>query len=53
VAADREHLQGLLTKLGAFDHGFAGWSDDDIRGHRGTASDHGGRTFLDAPMPEA
>ena len=25
-------LQGLLDKLGAYDHGFPGWSDDDIRG---------------------
>ncbi|GAA1650042.1 alpha/beta hydrolase [Kribbella alba] len=29
---DREHLQGLLDKLGSFDRGFTGWSDDDIRG---------------------
>lgn len=27
-----DRLQGLLDKLGAFDHGFTGWSDDDIRG---------------------
>jgi pimeloyl-ACP methyl ester carboxylesterase len=27
-----DRLQDLLDKLGAFDHGFAGWSDDDIRG---------------------
>lgn len=27
-----DELQGLLTKLGHFDEGFAGWSDDDIRG---------------------
>ena len=25
-------LQGLLDKLGAYDRGFPGWSDDDIRG---------------------
>ena len=25
-------LQGLLDKLGAYDRGFGGWSDDDIRG---------------------
>jgi pimeloyl-ACP methyl ester carboxylesterase len=25
-------LQGLLDKLGAYDPGFGGWSDDDIRG---------------------
>ena len=25
-------LQNLLDKLGTFDHGFTGWSDDDIRG---------------------
>lgn len=29
---DHEHLQGLLDKLGSFDRGFTGWSDDDIRG---------------------
>jgi pimeloyl-ACP methyl ester carboxylesterase len=30
---DREHLQGLLDKLGAsYDGGFPDWSDDDIRG---------------------
>jgi pimeloyl-ACP methyl ester carboxylesterase len=27
-----DRLQSLLDKLGTFDHGFAGWSDDDIRG---------------------
>ncbi len=27
-----DRLQDLLDKLGAFDHGFTGWSDDDIRG---------------------
>jgi pimeloyl-ACP methyl ester carboxylesterase len=27
-----DRLQDLLDKLGTFDHGFAGWSDDDIRG---------------------
>ena len=27
-----DQLQGLLDKLGAYDEGFAGWSDDDIRG---------------------
>jgi pimeloyl-ACP methyl ester carboxylesterase len=27
-----DRLQSLLEKLGAFDHGFTGWSDDDIRG---------------------
>ena len=26
-----DQLQGLLDKLGAYDQGFAGWSDDDIR----------------------
>ncbi|NIK59565.1 alpha/beta hydrolase [Kribbella shirazensis] len=29
---DHEHLQTLLTKLGAYDRGTEGWSDDDIRG---------------------
>jgi len=29
---DLEHLQVLLTKLGGYDRGTAGWSDDDIRG---------------------
>jgi pimeloyl-ACP methyl ester carboxylesterase len=29
---DREHLQGLLDKLGRYDSGAAGWSDDEIRG---------------------
>ena len=30
---DREHLQGLLDKLGAtYESGFEGWSEDDIRG---------------------
>lgn len=29
---DLEHLQTLLTKLGGYDRGTAGWSDDDIRG---------------------
>ncbi|MFC0622637.1 alpha/beta fold hydrolase [Kribbella deserti] len=28
---DKEHLQTLLDKLGKFDEGFDGWSDDDIR----------------------
>ena len=27
-----DQLQGLLDKLGAYDEGFAGWSEDDIRG---------------------
>ena len=27
-----DRLQDLLDKLGSFDHGFTGWSDDDIRG---------------------
>ena len=27
-----DRLQGLLDKLGAYDRGFAGWSDDDVRG---------------------
>jgi pimeloyl-ACP methyl ester carboxylesterase len=27
-----DRLQGLLDKLGGFDAGFAGWSDDQIRG---------------------
>jgi pimeloyl-ACP methyl ester carboxylesterase len=27
-----DKLQDLLDKLGAFDHGFAGWSDSDIEG---------------------
>jgi pimeloyl-ACP methyl ester carboxylesterase len=27
-----DRLQDLLDKLGAYDKGFAGWSDDDIRG---------------------
>jgi pimeloyl-ACP methyl ester carboxylesterase len=29
---DREHLQVLLNKLGSYDTGASGWSDDDIRG---------------------
>jgi pimeloyl-ACP methyl ester carboxylesterase len=29
---DRDHLQGLLDKLGSFDEGTAGWSDADIQG---------------------
>lgn len=29
---DRGHLQGLLDKLGRYDEGFGGWSDDEIRG---------------------
>ncbi|XAS71718.1 alpha/beta hydrolase [Micrococcaceae bacterium Sec5.1] len=29
---DREHLQGLLDKLGHYDAGSSGWSDDEIRG---------------------
>lgn len=29
---DKEHLQGLLTKLGSYDKGFGGWSDEDVRG---------------------
>jgi pimeloyl-ACP methyl ester carboxylesterase len=29
---DREHLQGLLDKLGRYDAGAGGWSDDEIRG---------------------
>ncbi|MEV7603957.1 alpha/beta hydrolase [Paenarthrobacter sp. NPDC089322] len=29
---DREHLQGLLDKLGSYDSGGGGWSDDEIRG---------------------
>ncbi len=29
---DKEHLQTLLTKLGGYDKGTGGWSDDDIRG---------------------
>ncbi|MFI7065767.1 alpha/beta fold hydrolase [Kribbella sp. NPDC050124] len=29
---DLEHLQALLTKLGGYDKGVTGWSDDDIRG---------------------
>lgn len=27
-----DRLQDLLDKLSTFDHGFSGWSDDDIRG---------------------
>ena len=27
-----DRLQGLLDKLGGYDRGFGGWSDDDIRG---------------------
>jgi len=27
-----DRLQTLLDKLGTFDHGFTGWSDDDVRG---------------------
>jgi len=30
-APDPDRLQDLLTKLGTFDQGFAGWSDDNIR----------------------
>ncbi|WP_433160481.1 alpha/beta fold hydrolase [Kribbella sp. CA-247076] len=30
---DHEHLQVLLTKLGGYDIGGDGWSDDDIRGY--------------------
>lgn len=29
---DHEHLQGLLTKLGSYDTGSTGWTDDEIRG---------------------
>jgi pimeloyl-ACP methyl ester carboxylesterase len=29
---DKEHLQRLLTKLGHYDKGVGGWSDDDIKG---------------------
>ena len=29
---DLEHLQTLLTKLGGYDRGLDGWSDDEIRG---------------------
>lgn len=29
---DREHLQGLLDKLGHYDAGYSGWSDDEIHG---------------------
>jgi len=29
---DLEHLQTLLDKLGGYDRGAGGWSDDDIRG---------------------
>lgn len=29
---DRDHLQGLLDKLGAFDEDFTGWSEADIQG---------------------
>ncbi|MBC3192187.1 alpha/beta hydrolase [Pseudonocardia sp. C8] len=29
---DKEHLQALLTKLGNYDKGAAGWSEEDIRG---------------------
>ncbi|YCK82573.1 alpha/beta hydrolase [Arthrobacter sp. D3-18] len=29
---DHEHLQGLLTKLGGYDAGSKGWTDDEIRG---------------------
>jgi pimeloyl-ACP methyl ester carboxylesterase len=29
---DHEHLQALLTKLGGYDRGVDGWSDDEIRG---------------------
>lgn len=29
---DHEHLQALLTKLGGYDKGFPGWSDDQIAG---------------------
>ena len=29
---DHEHLQGLLTKLGGYDTGSTGWSDEEIRG---------------------
>ena len=27
-----DRLQGLLDKLARFDHGFPGWTDDEIRG---------------------
>lgn len=29
---DREHLQGLLDKLGRFDDGFPGWTDEQVAG---------------------
>jgi pimeloyl-ACP methyl ester carboxylesterase len=29
---DKEHLQTLLTKLGGYDKGVGGWSEEDIRG---------------------
>jgi len=29
---DHDHLQTLLDKLGGYDRGTSGWSDDDIRG---------------------
>ncbi len=29
---DKEHLQGLLTKLGGYDKGVDGWSEQDISG---------------------
>jgi pimeloyl-ACP methyl ester carboxylesterase len=29
---DKEHLQTLLTKLGNYDKGVGGWSEEDIRG---------------------
>lgn len=29
---DHEHLQGLLNKLGSYDTGSKGWSDEEIRG---------------------
>ncbi|WP_233711912.1 alpha/beta fold hydrolase [Kribbella turkmenica] len=30
---DHEHLQVLLTKLGGYDTGAGGWTDDDVRGY--------------------
>ena len=38
-----DRLQGLLDKLGQFDQGFPGWSDEDIRGHRRPDPHHGRR----------
>jgi pimeloyl-ACP methyl ester carboxylesterase len=29
---DKDHLQGLLTKLGGYDKGVRGWSEEDISG---------------------